>query len=600
MENILLYVSDKVLFEYVYNNKTINTATYGFRKISNAYEGVDTIVNVNSAQQLTENVVDNTVVDLPDGTYALLDNDTAYWYPAVDPNITVNPVVLINPRPLSYDTIRVHLVSGFNFDKNLGFILSIYCMDNQGKPVKLCNFAWTKDNFQQLYFAPNPKKIDVQIFDKYVEFSVPSFEYILQEQLANPLNTDNLSYVFTNGKLMANQHALYCSFHIINAEDTTEGFTRYSVEQGKKFRFNSIDEYNLLTADIQENVDGYFEYKALWNGLPIEDFITGLNSIAGNNYYLIHELYVHLQTGNSFQQVEGFTEFQKQDYQKTFLYKPVLPNLAYATAISIDYYVRLYNAVDGKNVIKSATLNTLNINKYGMQTFKINVGDTSRPVVAVNKIQRNDITLNNPEQLLQERAVSYIYIDNNNLTLGDSSIIQVNPFDNLIKFDIATKDQRPFELDEVNTYYLTFILSDGSKLYCQELLSAANKKSEGELIFKVDAAKAQQILSSTNNSFYVISKSPNALETNLVNGFWQKEPIVIKAKSIEIQTAVAENIDTVANDTVNAANTNETVSTTTNNSVASNNAASTSLNINTIGVLSTGITGSSSVSTKQK
>jgi hypothetical protein len=521
----LYRLSDKILLEYIFNTKSFNTSQYSFRKIDNNVEGFSTIVNSNNSIIDIGNTVDNTIVDLQDGTAALLDNDSAYWYPSVNPNIIVNNINLVNNRLVQYDTVRIHLTNGYNLDNYIGFTVSIYCRTKSDKILRLCNFSWTKEQTDFLYYSNRPKQIDVLVFDKYVEFAIPSFNYILQEQILDPSNTDNLSYVFTNGDLLDEQNTLYCEFNFIKKEDNKNGYYLYYLEEGKRILFSSVDEFNGLTAVINENPNGYFEFYAEWNGQSIEDFIYSLNSIPGNNYYIIHELNVFLQNGNSFQEVEELIKVQNSKYDSINYYCPVIPNLGYATSLSIDYNVRLFNRADGRNIIKSGSISTININRYSINKTKLNVGNVTQPINIINKVYKKNLTLNIPEKINQPKLISYVYVNNNNIVIQGNTEIEISPFDNIYKFSLINKDndkESLLELSDVDTYYLAFILDDNSELLIPEMLTLETSKTNGELSFKMSQEQSLKVMSSSNNVYYIIVLSANGTKTKLASGTWYK------------------------------------------------------------------------------
>ncbi len=82
-----------------------------------------------------------------------------------------------------------------------------------------------------------------------------------------------------------------------------------------KFAFDSYDKFSLLVARITENVDGnYFEYYGEYNSEIIENFIFALNAVAGNAFYLIHDLRIIEQQGATFIQTSSFSNVQQSNY----------------------------------------------------------------------------------------------------------------------------------------------------------------------------------------------------------------------------------------------------------------------------------------------
>lgn len=536
--SLLFRINKFILLEYIYSGSVSPiirpTSSTSFRRISNAYVDNDTIVNQNGAA--TKNVIDYTVVDLDNGKFALLDIDTAYFYPNLDSNITVSNVSISPSLNVKYDKIRVHILSGYNFDGIEGFILSIYARMNNDKLLRLCNLSHINADFERLFFNPKPLKLAEFIFDKYVEFEVPAQEDILAIQEASPGSTTNLSYYLTNGKYLANQQTIYCEFHDIKTITQESGATYYDGGEAVRFAFSSTDQFSLLTTSIQQADDGdYFIYNAAYNSQVIEDFIYQLNSLASNKYYIIHDIRVLEQVGNTFNETDNFTSIQTDKYSDLRTFRPVLKLADTATSFSLEYTMRLYNAVDGKSIFKTSTLTSTDINRYGKKAMKLNVGNTTQPVKIYNKIIGNPI-YNITDNLLQltKTKVLNTFIENNDIVVKSDSdldnssavLIQVTPFDNFFKFNLS-KLQTPgdlssgviLELDNVSDYFMVFIKNDQTKVYIKEFLSDNFNKSNGELGFRLTKQQTDDVRNiSNNNEFYVISKNPDGIETSIFSG----------------------------------------------------------------------------------
>ena len=559
MASVFFKVHPKILLEYQFNTKSLTTGTDGFRRINNLHDNTETIVNVNASKTRTGNVVDWTSVELSDGKMALMDTDAAFFYPVVDSDVTIQPVTFAAPHTVQYDTVRLHLVSGYNFDDIQGFVSSFYMRSRKERQIRLCSITFLKGDTDLLFFNPRPKKISELVFDKYVEFHIPSGDKILDEQDLFPNGTDTLAYKFSNGDGLSSQRSIYCSLSTIRNVFQDNGITYMEKDAEEKFLFNSSDQFNLLTASIQENPLGYFEYAARWNGDLIEDFIFRLNSIAGNRYVVIHELVFFAQYGLSFVEVENFSTVQTNKYDDIKVYRPVIMDTSNVTSLSVEYSVRLYNQANGNNVLKSSSLSTLNVAKYGTNLVKLNVGDTTQPLKVYNKVVKKDSQIVSSQFAQVLTKIAYVFIDAADITAGAESEIRVHPFDNVWKFSI-TKSQVPqeaaanvrvgrtleaVELDDVSNYYLTFMNPDGTKLYVPELLSNDFKKSEGELVFKADSERAKTILALTDNRFFIVSKSPNAVETVITHGTWTAEaavqPDVIRTTATSLDSAAIIN-----------------------------------------------------------
>jgi hypothetical protein len=543
MASIFFFISNYIVLEYLYNDEIISNASLEFKSIGDKYDLSLAMANGNSDIEKTGNVLEMSSVLLGDGREALLQGDTAYYYPNVDSNILVTPITFLNPLNIQFDKVRLHMLSGYNFDDCQGFVFCIYLRMNNDKPLKLCNIAFLKGETRLMYFNPRPKKFGGYIYDKYMEFKVPSTEYMLNQQVSNPMSHSNLSWYLTQGKFLSNQRTIYCSFSSVEGITTDNGLVYLSMGEAKRFGFNTTDQFDLLVAKIQESSDGdFFEYYAEWDGQLIEDFLYSLNSVAGNNYYVIHELRVFEQVGMSFTETDNFTKVQKDSYDDVLRYVPVLKFADTAVSFSIDYYVHLYNSTDGKSIYKSSTLTCSTPHKYGKTRMMLNVGQgITQPLKVYNKVvSRDNMTLQDNTSELIKTKILAVYVNNSKVDIkgNEEKTITIFPFDNIIKFDLIEKinaeksianvrmtrtvfadsTERPINLDSASYYYLSFVNNDGSYIRVEEMQDPAFNKSMGQLAFKVSKETVSKLQKLNNTSFYVTSKNPEGIETVIVEG----------------------------------------------------------------------------------
>jgi len=529
MTSVYFRLSPYFMLEYQYNSNNWNTSDVKFRKIINEHEGFDTIVNDNDSTKITSNVVDNTVVEIEHGKYALLDNDSAYFYLNVDPKVTIEDIITPINYDAGYDRIRIHMMSGYNLDDINGFIAGMYLRTAKDSVLRLSNFAFDKGRKDLIYFNPKPIRVEQFVFDKYVEYYVPSAEYIISQQVSNPGNVNTLAYLFTNGAGVSTARNIYCEYNAIDRTTNENGIIYYHTGESKKISFNTTDEFDLLTADIVEKENAYFEYAAKYNGNPIEDFIYSLNSLANNDYYIIHDLLVIEQIGESFQETDNLNIIQRSDYDSVRKIRPILKYAGTATSFSIDYQIRLFNNTDGRSIIKRASLTSMNTHLYGEIPIRLNIGGTTKPLKVYNKKYDNVMDIKDNLVNLVKTKITSIYIDNTSIILNDNnqqvSEIEITPFDNFFRFNLTKKDAEgvvaPLELDSISKYFMSFIKNDETKFNIEEFIGDEFNKNEGQLAFKVVKSQSLDIRKYINKYFYVISQNPDGLETVLFKGVFK-------------------------------------------------------------------------------
>jgi len=529
MTSVYFRLSPYFMLEYQYNSNNWNTASTKFRKIENGHEGFNTIVNDNDSTKITSNVVDNTVVEIENGKYALLDNDSAYFYPNVDSEVAVEDIITPINYDTDYDRIRIHMMSGYNLDDINGFITNIYLRTAKDSVLRLSNFAFDKGRKDLIYFNPKPLRVKQFVFDKYIEYYVPSPEYIISQQISDPSSPNTLAYLFTDGAGVSTARNIYCEYNAIDRTTTENGIIYYHSGENKKISFNTTDEFDLLTADIIENDKGCVEYAAKYDGNPIEDFMFSLNSLAGNSYYIIHDLLIVEQIGESFQETDNINTVQRDDYDSVRKIRPILKYADRATSFSVDYQIRLFNDTDGRSIVKRASISSMNTHLYGEIPIRLNVGGTTKPLKIYNKRYDNVMDVKDNLVNLIKTKITSIYVDNNAIVLNSNNEeiyeIEITPFDNLFKFNLSKKDvdnnTAPVELDSISTYFMSFIKNDNSKLNISEFLSDEFNKNEGQLAFKIVKTQSMDIRNYNNKFFYIISQNPDGLETVLFKGIFK-------------------------------------------------------------------------------
>lgn len=94
-----------------------------------------------------------------------------------------------------YDTVRVHLLTGYNFADLAGFIMTFSAHAVQGPDVVLRNFTFNKGaglvsaGTGCVTFNPRPVYLSGKFYDRYIEFTVPSAYWLAASVGEKELNT---------------------------------------------------------------------------------------------------------------------------------------------------------------------------------------------------------------------------------------------------------------------------------------------------------------------------------------------------------------------------------------------------------------------------
>jgi len=537
MSSALFSLGRYYLLEYLYSGEgdfptQHNTSQAGFKRIVNSHKGVNTIVSADNALKKTYNISDMTVVELPDGRFALLDSDSAYYYPAVDPQITVNPIGFNPNVNVIYDTVRLHIISGYNFPDNDGVILRLDFRQNNNVPLLFSNLALLKNEKRNLFYNPRPIRISQYIYDRFWEFKIPAQSYMLDTQLTNPNAPNTLASQMTQKIGLANQYTLYVDFRVIRSSDFSQGISYFTADSQERFALASRDAFGLLVPKIQLATDGdYFIYGAQYDDMSLEDFMFSLNAMAGNDYIIYHELRVFEQISNQYLETDNITSIQTGDYNDSKVFVPLIKNSG-AVSFAIDYTMRLYNRADGRSIFKSASISSMEVNKFGKNKMQISVGNTL-PVKVYNKIVSTEgAQIRELSGVTVQTKYVPTYIDTANIVIQvdddaivnnaypkDNVIINIYPFDNHIRMNIFRQTDGTLTGIDLtsNLYYLAFNKDDDKILRVEELKTNQNK-GNGELIFKIPQTTAQELLKQKSRRFFITSINSDNEETTVAFG----------------------------------------------------------------------------------
>jgi len=577
-------LSSSVLMEYIYaDNSQVNVSGNPFRistsvapiwKMSNTHTNVDQIMNADSAESIvngspigTGNVRNRGFAQIESFKTALLDIDKVVPYNDYDSALTPTsslPIAFTNAQSPVYDTIRLHLVQGFNFEQNEGLTLTAKIRKKSGKDLVLTNFVYNRsDTFETL--NPSPFFFGGRVYDSYVEVRVLSTYWLSYDYWLGTLTGDTVVERITDfdGVLKDQQIQIYFSWvrEYSTIDEQSYGIIQDTVAVDLPLR----DQFETISAyiDEAENAD-YVEFYAKYNSEIIEQFILDLNQ-SGYDFILLHDLvqseYVYDSTSSQYAWVKTneLQISQTSDYDLPNVYRPVIKNPS-ATAYKIDYVVRLYNRNDNTQIWKSASLVSYETQKYGRKIGSINLG--TNPVksiiynknyvkeIKINKI--NEPVLGNTKYITSfidatEISVSFdtINLDSNvqgnqnTLTNINNPSIQNsastgNIYTNglarilipdsvaYLKFVIYQKNAQgintPLNLSGIGDIILTFTDNTGDKIEILEYPTNYTSKTRGEIVYRMNEAESKNILNLSNRNFNLYLINDRGDKTFLYNG----------------------------------------------------------------------------------
>lgn len=428
-------LNDYAMLEFEYNSNIISTADVDFMRILNAYSGQMSYFNYNPSnydapKKLTGNSLDRTVQKIGDSNWVLFDLDRPLQYFEQNDALAFQPIYLGRKTEINmiYDTIKIHIVSGYNFEEISGFIINAAYVDlNTFDQVSVANIAYLKeDTFINLNV--HPILLGDRLYDRYIEVKIPSLRGIIDNELQiKDVFTPTINY--GDGIIYPNlfnipdysKSKINITFYeVLDYGTGTKGQIEIKTAMPIGNDTNGVirreiaeyDSFANLVSVIQESVSGdYFEVFPMYNGEFLDNFIADQAKL-GHNYVGIHdiELYEQLSTFGEYSEVLTHSQsfFQNSGFDNIFKFRPVIEN-ANAVTFTIEYIFRLLDKTDNSQVIRRATFTYPYAAKYGRWLQKLNIPLGFQPLKIVNKIVKyedktltsNIYNLNKSDKLLQ-------------------------------------------------------------------------------------------------------------------------------------------------------------------------------------------------------
>ena len=581
-----LKISGYLLLEYNYTTSPtpeiyyVNTGVpaVGFEKIVNGHlDNSVQILNKPESQSLTGNVRDLSVVQIDKNRFVSLSNDSLKPYLDVDPKLTPVdnlPVIFPSNIDVYYDTLRFHIVSGYNFENMDGIILQGQFQERTGKKATIFQRLITKSDTSSIILNPNPIYLGGSLYDHYIEVKIPAYANTTYEfDLLNgsPSQASTLAAkISSDGNGFIKDTPINVNVYEINQSVLKDGYYNYIAQVKNQVSIFPKDNFTDLAANIEENtIYNYLEFYPSWEGNFLEDFLSEEGKV-GNSYYVVNDIEVKEQVGLSYVTTYNFSSTQTSDFNSATIFRPILKN-PLATSFLVNYTMRLVNRNTQNQIIRIASFSSLDVNRYGKENNVITLSTGAYSQKVYNKIsQAPSVTsggiISNPA-LPVEKRIPVFYKDTNisitkeNLVIdkngniisensasgsstqiyaqGKASIV-VDPFDNFYKFSVYnyTQGNSPIKLDLGTslTYYMVFLDKNSQSVKTENIknLTSISNPVDGQIAFKIVQTNSKKILGFTSRDFYLISKTPDGLETKLYSGSWETQEEFTKRNSEKV------------------------------------------------------------------
>ena len=135
--------SEKILLEIDYDQIPFNNVSHPLFLISDENDNTQILFNGGADPTFTFNNAERaTYVKHSDKVSVVaMGTDTAYYYPYVDDAVSISPLPTSNIS-LKYITIKLHIMSGYNFQDTNGLGLGVYVLAKDGTKIYLMKPAY--------------------------------------------------------------------------------------------------------------------------------------------------------------------------------------------------------------------------------------------------------------------------------------------------------------------------------------------------------------------------------------------------------------------------------------------------------------------------
>lgn len=427
---------------------------------------------------------------------------------------------------IPHDTIKLHVVSGYDFQDIAGFLLQIQAKSNSFDLVDFANFSWFKQiqsDGKVIKFSINPLQLGNRFYDKYIEFSIPSIQFLSQDR----------SEEFSTDLDIARDTDIFITYNTVITVDDRN--TTYIVDDNISLQLPLTSYADNFNAFIHESeTEDYIEFYATWNnkiiGSVINDIENGIIPLYTSNdpnanydqfasdygvnsrkWVVNHEMYIYeqlpSQSGGTSILSQKYSFTQDELFGEPNYFRPVLRYADIIATFTIEYICRLTNRMDGTQIIRKASFASKYPKKYGKSIKKINVNNII-PLKVYNRIESEkpfEITSNNNSNTTYQK----VYIDTTNIRMNDgdksynkgTGILYLNNNTGNYKLVFTDTSGKPYDFTGSN-YVLVINLSNGQKIISNAL--PTNDAYNGVLLFTLNSNQISSIFadktSNPNNS----------------------------------------------------------------------------------------------------
>lgn len=472
--------------------------------------------------------------DIQGSEYALLDSTNNFidnnpgWTGSTSTTIDQADATDIPSNTVTYDTVRLHLRSGYSFAARgyEGFLFQVAANRLSGVKNYLTSIVYLNSSSFEIQ-NPKPFIIGETMYSKFIEVKVPS--------LAN-MDPDFISWFFGSGQDALDPNSNYeFIYKSIESLDSSTGYDIINTAEEVSFTLPKEDQNQDLAAVVEE-ADGadYFLLYGTKDGSisEFDKYIQSRQSTSNADITVFHDIAVYEQITTYFDKTYEMSITQVENFDEPIPFRPVITNSSSATAYNIDYTLRIYNESNNTQIVKKASYTSYNVGKYGKKLQSINLPGSNSVMKVYNtlpNVLENRMIIENLATL-PENQTRFVptFIERMNIVTGttnvtiagnevvDSSEIKyksdgesklvLSPFDNYVKFKIAKLDGDDLisiSLENVDAV----ILNLGSIAIENSLNYADVELAEGEIMFKIEEKNATAAAKNSGGTYMLSIKN---------------------------------------------------------------------------------------------
>jgi len=590
MAKISKYIKlDKdILLEYIYDNNNLLSESYSILVDSKN----NRLSYISNSSSITKNIIENQLfqIDGISNKYGLVDTEYYSYLQTKD---------FASGIPIQYDSVKIHLPISWTFGENLGFYIRVWSYDTiNSKTYELTNFFYEVSDPSKtdiLDYTSPPILFQEKLWGKNVEVLIPSLNALSHQLVLNQPKPNSINYNLTNGSGLSINAPIFIDFHFIQGKQIINNITTYILGSKIATSVPQAPEFERLGLMVEHSKNGdFFEIYGTYN-----DTINGFSKFIEDAILNDTRYYVEYNITIFEQNIRGkSTKITLLDsFDEPVEYRPII-KYSTTTAI-IDVEMRLIDQVSDSQITRRATYGMLQdeVSKYSLNLMKINLSKAMKPKIynikneldpgligglnamgrakidttnsntgtsngtgttttntitnTVTKVEYIDVPINVPYPVLVDK---YNVIARSDSSTIDGKIywgnekleIKINPFDNIILFNIATgTDASPSALDLSKLGTIKLVFKNDSKYIEFPLYTTSNSNNLeiGQVTFNIKESSfgdIKTVYKANNNLFYIVS-SNNGINTNLYTGLF---------KIVDNATSPSPNVPTTTTPTI--------------------------------------------------